>query len=169
MRVLAQKFIAAGEKKSQPQVRQVSKSQTYPKAWLIFLSNSVAGGTEDGSLLNWSGSLRSSPSVGSVFIESNRIESNQMKSKNGSFICLFDICRSHNSMERRESAATATSPSESERQTEDVAGELMTNSGGNRKMSSSTTPTTTTSTECCTTYQWPSRPSGRVEEEEDGR
>ena len=47
-------------------------------------------------------------------------------------------------MERRESAATATSASESERQTEDVAGELMTNTGGNRKMSGSTTPTTTT-------------------------
>jgi len=56
VRVLAQKFIATGEENSQP---QVSKSQKYPKARLIFRSNSVAGGTENGSLFNWSGSLRS--------------------------------------------------------------------------------------------------------------
>ena len=69
-------------------------------------------------------------------------------------------------MERRESAATVTASasSESERQTEDVAGELMTNTGGNRKMSSSTT--TTTSTERRTTYQWQSRGQKQVDEDE---
>ena len=63
VRALAQKFITTSEEKSLP---QVSKSQTYPKAGLIFRSNSFRSNSitdaDGGPLLNRTGSLRGSRS-----------------------------------------------------------------------------------------------------------